>query len=76
MLLVRVKQELLPLMRALAQDVDHQVRVTMCQQLCNLTRDLGYALSLFLSLIGFLLVLLLLLLFQGRSSVRSGGAVN
>ena len=43
---VRVKQELLPLVRALSQDVDHQVRITMCQQLQGITGSLGYAVSL------------------------------
>ena len=40
-LLHRVKQELLPLVRTLSQDVDHEVRISMCKELPGIAGSLG-----------------------------------
>ena len=40
--LFRVKQELLSLVKALAQDVDNDVRETMCGELACFAKCMGY----------------------------------
>ena len=39
--LVRIKQELVPLVRALCQDVDQEVRIKMCRELPQIAQALG-----------------------------------
>ena len=40
-LCVRIKQELVPLVRALCQDVDPEVRMKMCKELPRVAEALG-----------------------------------